>query len=328
MSDALSKGWTEFAGVVGASRRRLLAELSELNAEVVEITAKLENACSAPMERDWEPGRSASVRTLFELDARSLLSRPLERYSRTRIHHRIPRAFEDFRTSLTDAVRKLPVRAEVTPRILLETLPPGAPLPFFFRGFGWQDRPRSVEVRLAVRRRLELETSAQARLEGCVYLSFAQATLNLLDPWQTVRARALIRLHGESVSPEDGLTAHSDWKRQGETHQLKFTQLLQELERALVGMEQRMVGAILGPDRLRRVPKTYSRRRTRRESYWGRQQRSVRALVETERSLVRLGREGDCDRRRRHSSLPPAERSGDHGAGWGYSGSRGLAFRG
>ena len=288
MSDVLSGAWSAFLEDVKASRRKLLGELGDLHADAVKLSAEVEKRYAAAIRQDRPRGRTAALRTIFEADAASLLLEPLERHARARIHDRLPRAFEDFWSDLADAARKAPIRAEAAPAGLIETLPEGASLPFFPRWFGWRNRVRALEVRQAVLGGLKREAFKLGPLEGRVYMSFAQAALALLEPWKASRAVAVLRLRGGEAAG-DPHEAHAAWKQQVDGQQADFEQTLESLDAALEGMEARLLGAVLGPERLRRLGRRRARRLVEWESYWGRQQSSIRALVEAEISLIRLG---------------------------------------
>ena len=289
MSDVLSGAWSAFLEDVKASRRTLLRELADLHANVKEISSEVEERYAAAIRQDWPRGQIDTLRTIFEADAASLLRKPLEqRYERSRIHDRLPRAFEDFWSGLGDAARKTPIRAEVIPFRLIETLPESTDLPFFPRWFGWRNRVRALDVRRAVTGGLKREAFQLGPLEGRVYMSFAQAALALLDPWKATRAVAFLRLRGEEAAG-DPHEAHAAWKQQVGVQQAHFEQILESLEVALEGMEARLLGAVLGPERLRRLSRKRARRLVEWENYWGRQQSSIRALMDAEKSLVELG---------------------------------------
>ena len=287
MSDVPVAAWSAFLEDAAASRRKLLGELADLHKSVREITAELDQCCAAATELDWPRGQSATLRRIFEANAKALLLDPLDRHARSRIHDRLPRSFEDFWSDLAEAARKLPVLAEFAPISLIETLPAGTKLPLP-RWAGWRNRVRTVEVRQAVLDGLELRAFRIGPLEGRIYLAFAQATLALLDPWQALRAAALIRLQSNEAATHPR-EVYSTWKQQTEAREAGFKRFLESLDAALTEMDVRLLGAVLGPERFRRLGGKRAERRAAWEDHWERQQRSVRALVETEISHVRLG---------------------------------------
>ena len=291
MSDVPAGAWSAFLEDVASSRRKLLGELADLHRNVREITAELQERYAAAAGQDWPRGQIAALRTIYETNAAALLLDPLERYARSRIHDRLPRGFEDFWSDLGKAVRKLPVRAEFTRASLIETLPAGAKLPLFSRWSGWRNRMRAVEVRQVVLGGLKLQAFRLGPVEGRVYLTFAQATLALLDPWRALRAVALLRLRGDdsATHPREFPAA---WKQQTAAQEAGFKRVLESLDAALADQEVQLLGALLGPERRRRVGGKRARRRGEWEDYWARQQRAIQALTETEISLVQLGAQG------------------------------------
>ena len=290
MSDAPAAAWSAFLEDAAAGRRKLLGELADLHGNVRKITAELDERCAAATELDWPRGETAALRRLLETNAKALLLDPLDRHARARIHDRLPRSFEDFRSDLDEAARKLPVRAEFAPASLIETLPDGTKLPLFQRWTGWRNRLRTVELRQAVLDGLELRAFRTGPLEGRVYLAFAQATLALIEPWQALRTAALVRLQGNDAGPALA-SIYSAWKQQTEAREAGFKRILDAPDAALTGMEVQLLGAVLGPERFRRPGGKRAARRAAWEDHWERQQRSIRALVETEVSHVRLGRQ-------------------------------------
>ena len=288
MADAPAAAWSAFLEDVAASRAKLLGELADLHRNVRDITAELGKR-RAVAELDWPRGQTATLRTIFETNATALLLDPLERHTQSRIHDRLPGSFEDFRSELAEATRKLPGRTELAPVSLIETLPANAKLPFLARWAGRRKRVRTVEVRRSVRGGLHLLAFRTGPLEGRIYLAFAQATLALLDPWQALRDAALLRLQGDDAAT-DPRGGHAAWKQQAEAREAGLQRALASLDAVLSGIEVRLLGAVLGPERYRRLGGKRARRHAAWEDYWERQQRSVRALVETEHSLVRLGK--------------------------------------
>ena len=291
MRETFSDSWTAFLEEVRTASETLVANAGSCASDMEALMRDVELRFGPAA--DWNLGAPTtdSLRTLYENHAPMLLVEIVDQYRQSHIDEKLPRAFTDFRHRLDDAARQLPVKAEISPRAMIDALEDSAGMSWWAEFVRVRDRERLTLVRAAAAGALGTAAFRHRFVEGGFNLLLAQFALALLDPWQMIHSYALQQLRGEGEKDAAARFERSrkTWKDHAERKRRRGDELLGALRTALSELPGRLTQAVIrGPQSSGR--KRQIERQQECESYWSRQRVAIRRLVDVETSLVALGK--------------------------------------
>lgn len=291
MNEEFADAWTGFLTDVDAASKALLSEARATFADIDALVAEAEERCGTAAAWRIDPLRADSLGSLYGDSATRLVEDIVGRHRKQRLDSRLTRGFADFGSHLEEAVGKLPVRAEVLPRALIDSLDDSTGMSWWVELLRLRNRERTVLVRAAALDGLSAVRDHLARTEGQVYLLEAQIALERLDGWQLVHGYSLLELRDEAGDDEAARfdKDRNAWIAQVSRRRESVDAVLGELEEQLSRIGGELSQAVIRGPR----PSDHRRQLLRRreyESYWSRQRAAVRSLTDTEIALIGLGR--------------------------------------
>lgn len=283
--------WSGFRGELESRTAQLANELAGSWQDLSALAAAQRESFAAFGNPEPPAGRPQSLDAFLEKTAPVLLADPLAVYGQKNPLLRSLSAIEEHESVVGDIVRRLPKSAALSGRDLLELTGVDRRSRIgLWRSM--QRKPKVVHLRDAVSDHLQRMTLARAALDGAFQLLLAAASLHLLVPWQTCRRvflAALTESPRERMDVESARRSWTDAAGRFETHAAML------LER--YGAWAASVQASLA-DTLLRNPHPASQGRSakwanehqRHFSFWSRQQRAIRSVIDLELHLARVAR--------------------------------------
>ncbi len=285
--------WQQFQVALETRKERLLKEMTAASENIDALLSEVQEAFLPAEGWQWQPGQLSSMQSLFDQTAESLLGKAWARYQKLRPQQRALNALEEYQSGLDVAVRRLPATVEISGRELVEVLGPTVRSRLRSRLLHWRGKPRPLPLRAVVRNRLHRQALRRAKLDGAYFLSLARATLDLLDPWQVVRAEALRQLEDLRPEPKPLNQARDQWIQNRDYENTSTKQALTGLRLALTDLPRQVAAALLRAPRSKKHLRHLEPdpRLARYLNYWSRQRRAVMALGDLELSQITLGRD-------------------------------------
>jgi hypothetical protein len=283
--------WTEFCKELHARTGQLTGEFAGAWRDIAALTAaQRESFESLPMPP--RPADRPQVLEAFFAEASpTLLTEPLALYGQRRPLQRCLAALENHEAVLDDLLRRLPKTTEISGRGLIEICSADRrPRVASWRAL--QTKPRTVQLRDAVEDHLQRVILGRAALDGAFQLLMAQASLHLLTPWQMWR-RAFLTGLVQSGLPQPALDgARQWWNTAAARHDQRAAVLLEQYETWSGSISASLADAFLRRPYPASQRKSEKRADTHRKqfSFWSRQQRAVRSVIDLELHLASLAR--------------------------------------
>lgn len=293
MSGDLADTWHGLRQEVESRSRHLVSELAAAWNEVRSWSDALAGALSA---LDPDESRAAAVRSLEKLFTDSggrLIVEPLERCRKSRPLHRALSAIQDYETALEDLLRQLPPDARLSGRELVALLGPASGGAWRRLWLRWQNFPRDIPLRGAVRESVRRRRLQRAALDGSFQLLLAQSCVGLLEPWQIFRREALAAMLGTTPESRTRRRERRRWEEARARQAQSAARLLAGYGRWADSAAAALAGGVLRrltEPSARAIRKT-AERRQRHLTYWFRQQRAVQAVLSLELQLLTLAAE-------------------------------------
>ena len=284
--------WSEFCRELESRTAHLAGEFASSWKELSGL-ATLQRESFAALENFVPPGEHLqSLDRFFRSAAPALLADPLAVYSQKRPLQRSLSAMEEHESVLSDLVRRLPRSVELSGRDLVELTGMDRRSRIGLWRF-LHRKPRPVPLRDAVSDHLQGMILARAPLDGAFQLLLAESSLHLLMPWQSCRRAFLAALTQSGRDRVDIEAARRWWTDAAGRYEQRAALLLARYSAWARSIPAAIAGALL------RKPHAASRgKRARREkrhldhlSFWSRQQRAVRSVIDLELHLAKLARE-------------------------------------
>lgn len=292
MNEEFADAWAGFLTDVDAASKAVLSEAREAFADIGALVSEAKERCGPAASWRLEALRADSLGSLYGDSATRLVEDIVGRYRTQRLDDRLTRTFADFGAHLEEAVGKLPVRSEILPKALIDSLDDSTGMSWWVELLRLRNRERTVLVRAAALDGLSAVRDHVARTEGYVYLLEAQIALELLDGWQLVHGYSLVQLRDDAGEDESARfdKDRDAWVAQLSRRRESVDAVLGELEEQLSRIGGELAQAVIRGPR----PSEHRRQLLRRreyESYWSRQRAAVRSLIDTEIALIGLGRQ-------------------------------------
>lgn len=235
----------------------------------------------------WLP----DLETFFASAEPALLTDLVAAYGQKRPLQRSIAAMEEQESSVGDLLRRLPRVDELTGQEIVELTCTDRRSP---RGI-WRSlhqKRRPVHLRDAISSHFQRMILERAAIDGAFQLLLAEAALHLLVPWQTLRRAFLAELTQSDRERTEVAAAHSWWTDVADRLQQRGTALLTRYDTWTESISPAIAKALV------REPYPASQgSRARRDkehqrhiSFWSRQQRAVRSVIDLELHLANLAR--------------------------------------
>jgi hypothetical protein len=284
--------WTEFCGDLESRTDNLVAELSGCWRDLSALTALLEESFASFTAPEIPNDRVQSFDAFYTDSVSALLAGPLAAFSQKRPLQRSLSAMEEHQTALDDLVRRLPKTVELNRRELAG-LAAVEHRPNPWLRWPLRDKTRAIPLRDAVADHLEKLILSRAELDGDFQLLLAQSTLHLLLPWQTCHRTFLASLtqSGHERADVDAVrkwwieTAHA-WEQRGFSMLARYAAWSKTLSARVSGAVLRRPQPFPAGRRAK-----WTSEHQKHVSFWSRQQRAARSVIDLELQLSRLARE-------------------------------------
>ncbi len=284
--------WNEFGKELESRTAQLTSEFAGAWKDISALIA-LQRESFATLRNPEPPAeRLQFLDAFFGNAAPTLLSEPLAVYVQKRPLQRSLAAMEECESVLGDLLRRLPKVAELSGREVVELTGADRRSQMAL----WRSlhrKPKAVHLRDAASDRLERIVLSRAPLDGAFQLLLAESSLHLLVPWQTCRRAFLAALAQSDRERVDVERAREWWIDAAGRYEQRAALLLARYE-----AWARSIAPALGQALVRNPQPASAGRRAQwakqhREhlSFWSRQQRAVRSVVDLELHLARLA----CD---------------------------------
>ncbi len=236
-------------------------------------------------------GRPQDIAAFFEKDASSLLSDPLAAYSQKRPLLRSLAAMEEHESSIGDLLRRLPRVDELTGRQVVDyTGGDRRTLSGVWRTLHRKRKP--LHLRDAVQSHFQRTLLERAAIDGAFQLLLAQAALHLLSPWQTLRRAFLSEIAQSEQDRTDLDSARIWWTGVADSFEQRAVSILTRYDAWAESISPALAKALVRRPypASRRSRTAWDTERQRRLSFWSRQQRAVRSVIDLELHLAKLAR--------------------------------------
>ncbi len=236
-------------------------------------------------------GRPQNLETFFENAQPVLLTEPLAVYGQKRPLQRSIAALEEHESVFGDLLRRLPRVEELSGRDIVEFTGADRNSP---RGL-WRSlhrKRRAVHLRDAIQSYFQRIVLERAAIDGAFQLLLAQAALHLLVPWQTLRRAFLSELTQSEGERTDVEAARNWWTDVADRHQQRATALLARYETWTESASSAIAKELVRKPypASQRSRAKWDKEHQRHLSFWSRQQRAVRSVIDLELHLANLAR--------------------------------------
>lgn len=284
--------WTEFCGELESRVSGLTSELSSAWNDVSALT-EVQGGAFATLKDSGPRGDGLqSLNGLFQTAAVRLLTEPLAVYSQKRPLQRSLAALEENESAIGDLLRRLPKAAELSGQDLT-SLPGADPRSLVGVWRSWQGKPKAIPLRDATADHIQQLILARAALDGAFQLLLAESSLHLLAPWQTCRRAFLAALTQSEWDRVDVGSARAWWIDAAQRREQRAALLLKQYDTWAQSISAAIAVALLwsphpaGQSRRAKWTKEHQKH----ASFWTRQQRAVRAVMDLELHMAQLARD-------------------------------------
>ncbi len=263
----LASGWKDLSGLIEVQRQTFAS-----------VTGP-----------DRMAGRPQDLEAFFANAAPALLADPLAAYGQKRPLQRSIGAMEEHESSVVDLLRRLPRVDELTGKEIVEITGIDRRSP---RGI-WRSlrqKRKAIHLRDVISSHFQSMVLERAALDGAFQLVLAETALHLLVPWQTLRRAFLSEITQSEHDRTDLDGARRWWTDVADRLQRRATALLTRYDTWAESISPAVAKALV-----RRPYPTSQRRRIswdkehqRHISFWSRQQRAVRSVIDLELHLSSL----------------------------------------
>lgn len=284
--------WTEFGEELLSRSARLAAELQRAWSDVSSLTALQRDAFSGIGDPELARDQPRSFDEIYAQAAQALLTGPLTAYGQRRPLQRSLAAMEEYDSVLGDLCRRLPPAVELSGRELVEI----TGVDRFSRAGFWRSLERGrtvVSLRGAVADHLQRMALARASLDGAFQLLLAQASLHLLAPWQAYRRVLLSVVTEPSFEGMSLESARGWWIQASERHSQRAASLASRYGDWSASVLSDLAGVLTREPRPASGRSHAARAEEHKKhlSFWSRQQRAVRSVIDLEIHLSAVARE-------------------------------------
>ncbi|HTQ57911.1 MAG TPA: ATP-binding protein [Bryobacteraceae bacterium] len=284
--------WSGFCNELESRTAHLAGEFSAAWRDLAALIAAQRDAFAILNKPEPPADRPQSLAAFFEGVAPVLLAEPLAVYARKRPIARSLAAMEEYESNLEDLLRRLPRAAELSGRELAG-LSSGSrrSLAGLYRPF--QRRPRPIRLREAVSDHIQERILRRAALDGAFQLLLAQSAFHLLVPWQACRRAFLSALTQSERERADLAGTRGWWTGEAARYEQRAAVLLARYEGWAGPVAETAAAGLLRRPRPAAGGKraAWAKEHQKHLSFWSRQQRAVRAVLDLELHLVQLARE-------------------------------------
>ena len=236
-------------------------------------------------------GRPQDIEVFFAHAEPALLAEPLAAYGQKRPLQRSIGAMEDHESSVGDVLRRLPRVGELTGKELVEVTGTDRRTP---RGI-WRSlhkKRRPVHFRDAISAHFQRMVLERAAIDGAFQLLLAEAALHLLLPWQTSRRAFLADLTQSDRDRTDAHAASNWWADVANKLQQRATVLLTQYDTWTESISPAIAKALVRKPHpaSQRSRAKWDKEHQKHLSFWSRQQRAVRSVIDLELHLANTAR--------------------------------------
>ena len=265
----LASGWKDLSGLIDVQRQAF-----------VSLTCP-----------DRMAGRPQDLEAFFAKAAPALLADPLAAYGQKRPLQRSIGAMEEHESSVGDLLRRLPRVDELTGKEIVELTGIDRRSP----GGIWRSvsqKRKAVHLRDVISSHFQRMVLERAAIDGAFQLLLAETALHLLAPWQTLRRAFLAELTQSDRERTDVNAARRWWTDVADSFQQRATPLLTRYDAWAESISPAIAKALVRTPypSSRRSRARWDKEHQRHISYWSRQQRAVRSVIDLELHLASLAR--------------------------------------
>jgi hypothetical protein len=283
--------WSPFCAELESRSTHLANEFFSSWKDLAALTARQRESFTALRNAETPAERPQSLDTFLAGAIPALLVDPLAAYSQKRPLQRSLAAIEEYESGLEDLLRRLPRVAELSGRELTSLTHAERSWTGRWRSLG--RKPKALAFRDAVWDHVQWMILERAALDGAFQWLLAVSSLHLLGPWQTCQRNFLGVLTKSERGGVDVPGARNWWLEKAARYEQRAAQLQARYE-----AWTRSAPASIGRALLRQPrPASEGTRAKRAEthqkhlSYWSRQQRAVRAVIDLELHIGKLARD-------------------------------------
>ncbi len=284
--------WGEFGRELQSRSARLCAELHGVWKDLSALAGVQRESFSALGGPEVSPERPQSIDAFFASAGPALLANPFAAYGQRRPLQRSLAAMEEYESVLGDLLRRLPKTVEFSGRDLVQLTGVDRFSPMGL----WRPldrRSRTIPLRDVITDHLQRAVLRRSALDGAFQQLLAESSLHLLASWQAYRRAFLAALTRSEAERVDLHAARKWWTEQTARHEQRASLLLARYDAWARSVFAELSAAFLAKPR----PASDGRRAGRTEahkkhlSFWSRQQRAVRSVIDLELHLAELARE-------------------------------------
>ncbi|HVB33841.1 MAG TPA: ATP-binding protein [Patescibacteria group bacterium] len=285
--------WQEFRTGFHSANERLAAEMAAAAADVRSLIDQLQNQLASDSPGQFEPGEISSFERLFGETENRLFSGPLGKLEKLGPTAKALSAMEEHRSEMNDLARRLPPVMAISGAELAQIIGPDAQGSWRRAWVKRSQATRPLKLRRIVFGHLGEQAARRARIDGAFELVLSQAGLHLVAAWQSYRRHQLAILANGDRDKATLARERRWWSRTASALVQRIERLVRAYRQWAEASPARLAKAVLCRSRAissRRLAKIAERWQAD-FSYWHRQERAVRAVIDLERQLSLVARE-------------------------------------
>ena len=265
----LASGWKDLSGLIDVQRQAFAS-------------------LTCP---DRIAGHPQDLEAFFAKAVPALLADPLAAYGQKRPLQRSIAAMEEHESSVGDLLRRLPRVDELTGKEIVELTGTDRRSP---RGI-WRSlrkKRKAVHLRDVISSHFQRMVLERAAVDGAFQLLLAETALHLLVPWQTLRRAFLAELTQSDRERTDVNAARRWWTDVADRLQQRATALLMRYDTWTESISPAIAKTLVRRPypASQRSRARWDKEHQRHITFWTRQQRAVRSVIDLELHLANLAR--------------------------------------
>lgn len=288
MRQQVHSAWQSVRQGLGSNSQRLLHAAAFSFAEV-DHALELAEAAFAAFVAAYDADNRIPPADLHGEWGRRLLEQPAADL-RKRSQSRALSALQEYRATFDTLVRPLPAEVEcswteLASRIAGDEAP--APVPLWRR----RSKPVQIELRALCLSHLEQLSRQRDKLDGEIQLLLAQASLAVLEPWQTCRWLARRAQLGDPLPPEQSAKELASFRAQIASLRTRMEAVQTQYRQWAADLPDSLLSRVLSKVPSEDAEQAQSYEDTIR--FWFRQQRGVQTFIDLEYNVLELDRRGE-----------------------------------